>query len=107
MRSEINACPFVGRISGVQVHDSVYSSPLVNQSRPLNGCRASVERSGKLYANRAYASQMHRDWLRRGPWHELCATAQSQAKNLADGVGSLVPLSGFTVFESYASAMSD
>lgn len=54
----------VAQISGAQVHDSRFLIPLVDSISAVKGLAGRArKRSGKLHADRAYASRSHRAWL--------------------------------------------
>jgi transposase len=58
--------PLVAQISGAQVHDSQLLIPVVEAIPAIKGLSGRArKRPGKLHADRAYASQAHRAWLRR------------------------------------------
>jgi hypothetical protein len=58
--------PLVARISGAQVHDSRLLIPIVEAIPAVKGLSGRTrKRPAKLHADRAYASRVHRAWLRR------------------------------------------
>lgn len=57
--------PLVAQISGAQVHDSRFLIPLVVSIPAVKGLAGRArKRPAKLHADRAYASRVHRAWLR-------------------------------------------
>ena len=57
--------PLMAQISGAQVHDSRFLSPLIESIPAVTGLAGRARKHpGKLHADRAYASRAHRAWLR-------------------------------------------
>jgi transposase len=58
--------PLVAQISGAQVHESQLLIPIIEAIPAIKGLSGRArKRPGKLHADRAYASRVHRAWLRR------------------------------------------
>jgi len=64
--TEANGLPLAARLSGANRHDITELQPLVEAIPPVRGKRGHPRRRpDRVQGDRAYASQPHRQWLRR------------------------------------------